>query len=121
MDSILVTQNLTSIKPQKIKQGLTVLHALASIYHSRKRRDFARLRNFAATLQSLPFLLVISPQTTQKNPQSELLYSKDGFELELLSAGAELIALEFEIEATACQAEFAGGARDVAAMLAQGI
>ena len=37
-----------------------------------------------------------------------------------LRAGAELVALEFEIEAAACETEFASSSRDIAAMLPQG-
>jgi hypothetical protein len=38
-----------------------------------------------------------------------------------LGAGAELIALEFEVETAASQAQFTSGARDVAAVFAQGV
>ena len=38
-----------------------------------------------------------------------------------LGAGAKLIALEFEVETTASQAQFTSGARDVAAVFAQSV
>ena len=46
------------------------------------------------------------------------LVNKEQF---LLGAGAELIALELEVEATSGQAKFTSSARNVAAVFAQGV
>lgn len=84
------------------KQAMNGLDELLNIRLGDKR--------LCASIESFIFVCTLS--TIQKNRQR--LSRMD------LRARAHLVAFELEIEAASCETEFACGARDVAAMFAQG-